>query len=68
MGDFYEPSPPQNGWAYLDLVEKSAWISLLKLDFCPETSFTLVPIETNIDKGKKSFAINPTDIADDKLK
>lgn len=47
---------------------KSAWASLLKPDFKHETSSTLMTLQINLDKGKKSFAINLVEVADDKLK
>lgn len=47
---------------------KSAWASLLKPDFTPDTSSTLFTSQIDVENGKKSFAIDPVQISDDKKK
>lgn len=47
---------------------KSAWASLLKPDFRPESSSTLLTSQIVVNNGTKSFTIDPEKVADDKLK
>lgn len=47
---------------------KSAWASLLKSDFTPDVSSTLMQTQICNEKGGKAFKINPEDVAESKRK
>lgn len=47
---------------------KSAWASLLKPDFSPETASTLMQIQIHKVNGESCFEINPEEVAASKMK
>lgn len=41
---------------------KSAWASLLKPDFSPEASSSLMQVPLQTIEGKQTFAVNPEEV------